>query len=97
MSEMCIFCAVAISEAKTDTDCDNAIEWSKHFCDGCRARRAVVDLWRERLGANFIAAGLGAEIARLNGASIDGSSCSIDKRIRRHIAERFDVEKAGAP
>ena len=51
---MCIFCAVAISEAKTDADCDNAIEWSKHFCDGCRARRAVVDLYVLTVGRRFI-------------------------------------------
>lgn len=80
------------------------LEFAKCGCADCSALDADLDsaialldgAWRANLGANFIAAGLAAEIARLNGASMDGSSCTIDKRVRGYLCDRF-IPKAGAP
>lgn len=56
------------------------------FCAWCRSSRV---LWAERLGANFIAAGLAAELVEQN---------STPPEIYRSVMRRYlGIPKAGAP
>lgn len=73
--------------------CEATFTVSEELCGECD--EVLDEVWAERLGANLVAAGLAAEIARLNGASMDGSSCSIDRRVRHFVAVRLGIAGAG--